>query len=137
MARRAPAFPKSYSNRPLRKALETLAALPNRTTLDALLAAMRTGGLIVDITGSTDAADPQLRTILSTDGELVLPLFTSLAELRLAVPVPDRPAVKAMFLPAPEALALIETADFVAVQFDAGSLAQIVKRDFVTASIRP
>ncbi|MCS5717464.1 SseB family protein [Herbiconiux sp. CPCC 205763] len=131
MARRAPAFPKSYSNRPLRKALETFAALPNRTTLDALLAAMRTGGLVVDITGSTDATDPQLRTILSTTGELVLPLFTSVAELRLAVPVEQRPTAQAMILPAREALALVETADFVAVQFDVASLAQVVKREFV------
>ncbi|SDY71118.1 SseB family protein [Herbiconiux ginsengi] len=131
MARRAPAFPKSYSNRPLRKALETFAALPNRTTLDALLAAMRTGGLVVDITGSTDATDPQLRTILSTAGELVLPLFTSVSELRLAVPVELRPTAQAMILPAKEALALVSTADFVAVQFDVASLAQVVKREYV------
>jgi hypothetical protein len=131
VARRAPAFPKSYSNRPLRKALETFSALPNRTTLDALLAAMRTGGLVVDITGSTDATDPQLRTILSTTGELVLPLFTSVAELRLAVPVEQRPTAQAMILPAKEALALVSTADFVAVQFDVASLAQVVKREFV------
>jgi hypothetical protein len=131
VARRAPAFPKSYSNRPLRKALETFAALPNRTTLDALLATMRTGGLVVDITGSTDATEPQLRTILSTTGELVLPLFTSVAELRLAVPVEQRPTAQVMILPAREALALVSTADFVAVQFDVASLAQVVKREFV------
>ncbi len=131
MARPAPAFPKSYSNRPLRKALETFAALPNRTTLDALLTAMRTGALVVDITGTTDAADPQLRTILSTTGELVLPLFTSVAELRLAVPAEHRAAAQATILPAREALALVTTADFVAVQFDVGSLGQVVKREFV------
>jgi hypothetical protein len=131
VARRAPAFPKSYSNRPLRKALETFAALPNRTTLDALLAAMQTGALVVDITGTTDAADPRLRTLLSTDGELVLPLFTSLSELRLAVPEEERPSAQAMILPAREALALVETADFVAVQFDVGSIGQVVKREFV------
>ncbi len=131
MARRAPAFPKSYSNRQLRKALETFKALPNRTTLDALLGAMRTGGLVVDITGTTDAADPQLRTLLSTDGEPVLPLFTSIAELRLAVPEEARAEAQAMILPAREALALVETADFVAVQFDPGSVAQVIKRDYV------
>jgi hypothetical protein len=131
MARPAPAFPKSYANRPLRKALETFAALPTRATLDALLAAMRTGGIVVDITGTTDAADPQLRTLLSTSGDLVLPLFTSVSELRLAVPVDERPGVKAMILPAREALALVGTADFVAVQFDVASLAQVVKREFV------
>jgi hypothetical protein len=131
VASRAPAFPKTYSNRPLRKALETFAALPNRVTLDALLASLRTGGLVVDITGTTDAADPQLRTVVSTDGQLVLPLFTSLTEFRLAVPKEQRSAAKAMILPARDALALVETADFAAVQFDAGSIAQIVKRDFV------
>ena len=133
MARPAPAFPKSYANRPLRKALETFAALPNRTTLDALLAAMRTGGIVVDITGTTDASDPQLRTLLSTSGELVLPLFTSVAEFRLAVPVVERPTAQAMILPAKDALALVSTADFVAVQFDAGTLGQVVKREFVEA----
>ena len=131
MARRAPSFPKSYSNRPLRKALETFAALPTRATLDALLAALGTGGLVVDISGTTDAADPRLRTILSTDGELVLPLFTSVSELRLAVPEESRAAAQAMILPAPEALALLDTAEFVAVQLDPGSIAQVVKREFV------
>jgi hypothetical protein len=131
VARRAPAFPKSYANRPLRKALETFAALPNRTTLDALLAAMRTGGLVVDITGTTDAADPQVRTLLSTTGELVLPLFTSVAELRLAVPEEQRAVAQAMILPAAGALELVTTADFVAVQFDVGSIGQVVKREFV------
>ncbi|MGA1836702.1 SseB family protein [Herbiconiux sp. 11R-BC] len=133
MARPAPGFPKSYANRPLRKALETFRALPNRATLDALLTSMRTGGLIVDITGTTDASDPQVRTLLSTDGELVLPLFTSLAELRLALPAEQRASAKAMILAAPDALALVATADFVAVQFDAGSIAQVVKREFVEA----
>ncbi|MDO9397951.1 MAG: SseB family protein [Herbiconiux sp.] len=131
MARSAPTFPKSYSNRALRKALETFRALPNRTTLDALLAAMRTGGLVVDITGTTDAADPKVRTILSTDGELVLPLFTSIAELRLAVPEELRAGTQAMIVPARDALALIGTAEFVAVQFDVGSIGQVVKREFV------
>ncbi|MFB2584949.1 SseB family protein [Herbiconiux liukaitaii] len=132
MASRTPAFPKSYANRPLRKALETFAALPNRTTLDALLAALRTGGIVVDISGTTEAADPQVRTLLSTSGELVLPLFTSIAELRLAVPEEARATAQAMILPAAEALALVHTADFVAVQFDPGSLAQVIKRDFVS-----
>jgi hypothetical protein len=131
VARRAPAFPKSYANRPLRKALETFAALPNRTTLDALLVAMRSGGLVVDITGTTDASEPQVRTILSTTGELVLPLFTSLAELRLAVPEEQRALAQAMIVASADALALIETADFVAVQFDVGSIGQVVKRDYV------
>ncbi|MFB2580042.1 SseB family protein [Herbiconiux sp. P15] len=132
MASRTPAFPKSYANRPLRRALETFAALPNRTTLDALLASMRTGGIVVDISGTTEAADPQVRTLLSTSGELVLPLFTSIAELRLAVPEEARATAQAMILPAAEALALVHTADFVAVQFDPGSLAQVIKRDFVS-----
>ncbi len=131
MAPRTPAFPKSYTNRALRRALETFAALPNRTTLDALLSAMRSGGIVVDISGTTDQADPQVRTLLSTSGELVLPLFTSLAELRLAVPEEARATAQAMILPAADALALVQTADFVAVQFDAGSIAQVVKRDFV------
>jgi len=131
VARSASAFPKSYSNRPLRTALETFTALPNRTTLDALLVAMRTGGLVVDITGTTDAADPKVRTLLSTEGELVLPLFTSVAELRLAVPKELRAGTQAMIVPAREALALVGSAEFVAVQFDVGSIGQVVKRAYV------
>jgi hypothetical protein len=131
VAQRTPAFPKSYANRPLRAALEVFAATPTRTALDSLITRMRTGGLVVDVTGSTDETGVRVRTVPTTDGELVLPLFTSMAELKLAVPAEQHADIRALILPARDALALIDTADFVAVQFDAGSIAQIVTRSLV------
>ena len=131
----APAFPKSYSNRPLRAALVAFAEHPDESTLEALLAAMTVGGLVIDLTGTTDAGDPQARTILSTDGQQILPLFTSVTELRAAVPPAARKAVRATILPAASALRLIESADIVAVQFDAGTLAQLVTRPFVERAL--
>jgi hypothetical protein len=141
VARPAPAFPKTYVNRPLRAALEGFAAAPTESTLETLLDAMTRGGLVVDLTGTTDArgttdaGEPQARTILSTDGQLILPLFTSVTELRFAVPPAARKAVRAVIMPAGTALQLIEGGDIVAVQFDAGSLAQIVTRPFVERAL--
>ncbi|AXH34413.1 SseB family protein [Humibacter sp. BT305] len=135
MARPAPAFPKTYANRPLRTALEAFAAHPDESTLEAMLDAMTRGGLVIDLTGTTDAGDPQARTILSTDGRQILPLFSSVTELRAAVPPAARKAVRATILPAPIALRLVEGGDIVAVQFDAGSIAQIVTRPFVDRAL--
>jgi hypothetical protein len=135
VAPRTPAFPKSYVNRPLRSALEAFTAGPDNDTLAAFFAAIREGGLVLDITGTTSPADPRVRTLLSTDGAPVLPVFTSVDELRLALPEEERAGAQAMILPAREALALVESADCVAVQFDVGSIAQVVKRDYVLAEL--
>jgi len=40
-----------------------------------------------------------------------------------------------LVLPGREAFALIRTADFVAVQLDAGSIAQVVARSFIEQSL--
>ena len=84
MAQPRPRFPQSYENVPVRKALTAIAAEPTLDNLDALLAAAVKGGLVVDVTGSTPQ-DTRLRTISSTTGEAVLPLFTSMNALRAAV----------------------------------------------------
>lgn len=123
MARPAPRFPQTYENAPVRAALTAIAAEPNLENLDALLAAAVKGGLVVDVTGSTPQ-DTRLRTISSTTGEAVLPLFTSMKALRAAVAQTaegEGTRVQAVIVPATEALGFIRTADFVAVQFDPGA----------------
>ncbi|WP_374008789.1 SseB family protein [Leifsonia sp. LS-T14] len=123
MAAPRPRFPQSYENAPVRKALAAIAAEPSRENLDALLAAATKGGLVVDVTGSTPQ-DTRLRTISSTTGEAVLPLFTSMNALRSAVAQTaegEGARVQAVIVPALEALGFIRTADFVAVQFDPGA----------------
>jgi hypothetical protein len=123
MAQPRPRFPQSYENSSVRKALAAIAAEPSRENLDALLAAATTGGLVVDVTGSTPQ-DTRLRTISSTTGEAVLPLFSSMKALRAAVAQTaegDGARVQAVIVPAQEALGFIRTADFVAVQFDPGA----------------
>lgn len=116
-------FPQSYENVPVRKALSAIAAEPTLENLDALLAAATQGGLVVDVTGST-AGDTRLRTISSTTGEAVLPLFTSMDVLRAAVAQTaegEGTPVQAVIVPSLEGLGFIRTADFVAVQFDPGA----------------
>lgn len=123
MAQPKPRFPQSYENVPVKKALTTLAAEPTLEHLDALLVAAAKGGLVVDVTGSTPQ-DTRLRTISSTTGEAVLPLFTSMNALRAAVAQSaegEGARVQAVIVPAVEALGFIRTADFVAVQFDPGA----------------
>ncbi|WP_313542972.1 SseB family protein [Leifsonia aquatica] len=119
----SPRFPQTYENVPVRKALADIAAEPTLPNLEALLATAVKGGLVVDVTGSTPE-DTRLRTISSTTGEPVLPLFTSMKALRSAVGQTAEGAgtkVQAVIVPAVEALGFVRTAEFVAVQFDPGS----------------
>lgn len=123
--------PLRYSNTVAREALEALVATPSIEAVDVLFAAAKAEDLVIDVTGSPRGGEPRIRTITSTDGALVLPLFTSTDELRLAVPRQQQPILQGLVLPGSDALRLIETADFVAVQFDPGSLAQVITRSFV------
>jgi hypothetical protein len=131
-------FPQSYENAPVRKALAAIAAEPTLDKLDALLAAAVKGGLVVDVTGSTPQ-DTRLRTISSTTGESVLPLFTSMNALRAAVAQSaegEGARVQAVIVPALEALGFIRTADFVAVQFDPGAAhTMVVARSHIESAL--
>ncbi|MFF1876743.1 SseB family protein [Leifsonia sp. NPDC058230] len=133
-----PRFPSSYENVPVRKALAAIAAEPSIPNLDALLAAAVTGGLVVDVTGSTPESTT-LRTISSTTGEAVLPLFTSMKALRDAVgstPGGAGQKLQAVIVPATEALGFIATADFVAVQFNPGAEeTMIVARSHIESAL--
>jgi SseB protein N-terminal domain len=130
-------FPQSYENVAVRKALDAINAQPTLEALDALLEAALTGGLVVDVTGSTEASGTRIRTIASTAGEPVLPLFTSMKALRDAVgaAVGKRVKVQAIVIPSREALALIKTADFVAVQFNPGTNTMVVARSHIESAL--
>ena len=138
MARPASRFPQTYENAPVKKALAALAAEPTLENLDALLAAATKGALVVDVTGSTPQ-DTHLRTISSTTGEAVLPLFTSTKALRAAVGQATEVGgvrVQAVIVPALEALGFIRTADFVAVQFDPGAAhTMVVARSHIESAL--
>lgn len=145
MALKRPPFPQSYENVPVREALERLAEEPSREGLDALLDAALRGGLVIDVTGSTAETGTRLRTIASTGGEPVLPLFTSIDRLKDAVQSAQSAGqatgsagseVQAVILPAREALELIATADFVAVQFNPGGAGMIVARSHIEEALR-
>jgi hypothetical protein len=133
-----PRFPQSYENGPVRAALAAIAAEPTLENLDALLAAAVKGGLVVDVTGSTPQ-DTRLRTISSTTGETVLPLFTSMKALRSAVASTadgEGRQVQAVIVPAVDALGFIGTADFVAVQFDPGAAdTMVVARSHIESAL--
>lgn len=110
---------------------ETLAALqttPDYEHLAAFLNSLREGCLVVDVTGARKSPKKgtRVRTIRSTTGQPVLPLFTSMAALRSAVTDKQRADVKGAVMAAREALALISTDRFVAAEIDKGSPASLV-----------
>lgn len=132
-----PRFPSSYENVPVRKALTAIVAEPSIENLNALLTAAVSGGLVVDVTGSTPD-NTTLRTISSTTGESVLPLFTSMKALQGAVAdsAGAGTQVQAVIVPAVEALGFISTADFVAVQFNPGATeTMVVARSHIESAL--
>ncbi len=122
-----------YANEPARDALAALLQAPDFAHLADFLNAAREGYLVVDVTGTAGKKrGPRVRTIRSTSGKLVLPLFTSMAELRAAVPAAQHDHVRGAVLPAREALSIIVSDRFVAAEFDKASTAFVVLRKFVT-----
>ncbi len=128
-----------YSNDKLRASLNSLRTTPDYETLSAFLLSLRSDYLIVDVSGSKHGSTKpsgkksghHIRIVRSTQGQLILPIFTSMAELRSAVPTAQRETVKGVVMPAIEALKLIRTDKFVAAQFDAGSAKFVVLRKFI------
>ncbi len=130
-------------------ALSALLAAPSYETMAEVFAAISAGLLVVDV-GSSAAQGPPLRNgqrngqrkakktattrirvLRSTRGKLVLPLFTSMAELRLAVPAREQESVRGAIMPATKALALIRTDRFVGAQLNPGSAAVTVQRSYL------
>lgn len=130
-------FPQNYENLPVRRALRALAAEPTMAGLDALLEAALTGGLTVDVTGSQPGHEPRVRTLLSSESKLVLPIFTSVRELRSAVARSGGAGqrVQALTLPARDALAIVSDQDLAAVQFNPGSDAVVVAREHIEKAL--
>jgi hypothetical protein len=122
-----------YANEQVREALRALQQTPDYEHLAAFLEALREGYLVVDVTGtSSKRKRPRVRTIRSTKGQLVLPIFTSMDELRAIVPADRRDQLKGAVMPAREALALISSDRFVAAEFDKASAALVVLRKYVS-----
>lgn len=120
-----------YANSGVRAALDALQAAPDYEHLAAFLSSLREGFLVVDVTGTPKKKSTRIRTIRSTRGQLLLPLFTSMSEVRLAVPKAQAEQVKGAIMPIAEALRLIHSDRFVAAQFDAGSAALVVLRKYI------
>lgn len=120
-----------YENTAVRAAIHTLQATPDYAHLAAFLAALREGYLVVDVTGTAKKKATHIRTIRSTKGQLLLPLFTSMAELRGALPKGKAEHAKGAIMPIAEALRLMHTSPFVAAQFNAGSDALVVLRKYI------
>ncbi|MBL3699599.1 SseB family protein [Leucobacter luti] len=122
-----------YANEDVRAALAAFTATPDYPHLAAFLTALREGYLVVDVSGTSGKKrGARVRTIRSTSGKLVLPIFTSLAELREIVPAERRAELQGAVLPARDALALIASDRFVAAEFDKGSAALVLLRKYVT-----
>ena len=120
-----------YANTDVREAILALQADADYERLATFLSALREGFLVADVTGTQKKKSTHVRTIRSTRGQLLLPLFTSMHELRLAHPAGRRDEAKGVIMPALEALRLIRSGPFVAVQFDACSAALVVLRKYV------
>lgn len=121
-----------YANETARAALRALQDTPDYEHLAAFLLALREGYLVVDITGTAGKKrGPRARTLRSTSGQLVLPIFTSMAELRAVAPASRSEELKGAVMPAQQALALIASDRFVAAEFDKASAALVVLRKYV------
>lgn len=121
----------SADNAAVRSAIAAFQEAPDYDRLATLLRSVRQGQLVVDVTGTRRSDSVRARTIRSTRGELILPLFTSFDELRRAVPKSRSRELRGAALPAREAVGLIRSERFVAAQFDAGSSALVVRRPYL------
>lgn len=120
-----------YVNEQVESSIQSLNARPDWQHLAEFLNALRTGFLVVDVTATQKKKSTHIRTVRSTKGQLVLPVFTSMAELRLAVPKNKRDEVRGAMMSAADALKLIHSDKFVATQLNPGSSGLVVKRDYV------
>lgn len=120
-----------YVNDAVREAIRALQANPDYDQLAVFLEQLRHGYLVVDVTGTAKKKATHIRTIRSTRGQLLVPLFTSMDELRAALPKGKRAEAKGAIMPAADALGLIRSGAFVAVQFNPGSDALVVLRRYI------
>lgn len=127
---------ENYENTAAKQALTDLLATPDFEHFAAFLNAIREGYLVVDVTGATSKKKgARVRTIRSTKGQLVLPIFTSMAELRAIAPASRQDEIRGAIMPAQAALALIASDRFVAAEFDKASAAQVILRKYITLAV--
>lgn len=125
-----------YENAAARAALLAFTGTPDYEHLAALLNALREGFLVVDVTGAASKKKgARVRTIRSTTGQLVLPIFTSMAELRALAPASAGEELKGAIMPARAALSLITADRFVAAEFDKASAGLVCLRKFIVLAI--
>lgn len=121
-----------YVNEGVRTALAELKQTPDHEHLAAFLNALREEYLIVDVTGTTTKKKgTRVRATRSTKGQLVLPLFTSMDQLRAVAPAARRAEVRGAIMPARLALALITSDRFVAAELDKAGDGLVVLRKYV------
>lgn len=124
---------ETYENTGVREALRQLLETPDYEHLATFLTSLREGYLVVDVTGAASKKKgPRVRTIRSTKGQLVLPIFTSVAELRALAPAGRADEVKGALMPSLTALSIITSDRFVAVEFDKASTAQVILRKYIS-----
>lgn len=124
-----------YENAVIREAILAFQSNPDYERLAAFLTALRDGFLVADVTGTQQKKATHVRTIRSTKGQLLLPLFTSMSELRAAHPKGREDQAKGAIMPALEALRLIKSSPFVAVQFNTASSALVVLRKYIDLAL--
>lgn len=127
-----------YANEAVETAIAALQRSPDYAHLAAFLNALREGYLVADITGAPvpkNGRARRVRTIRSTKGQLVLPLFTSMDELRAVAPAGERDRVKGIVMTAKEALALIASDRFVAAEFNKASASLVVLRKYIALTV--
>ncbi len=133
---KAPELPEgideTYENIGVREALRLLLETPDYEHLAAFLASLREGYLVVDVTGAVSKKKgARVRTIRSTNGQLVLPIFTSMDELRALAPASRNEEPKGALMPAKAALSLITSDRFVAAEFDKATVGQVILRKYI------
>ena len=124
-----------YENVAAREALTAFTAAPDFAGLAAFLNAVREEYLVVDVTGAQKKRATRIRTTRTTKGQPVLPLFTSMAELRAAVPKPSADQVRGAVMPARQALAMIASDRFVAAEVNPGTDKLVLLRKFIERTI--
>lgn len=123
------------SNDAAKDAITALLTEPDYERLAAVLEALRTGFLIVDVTGTPKKKATRIRTTRSTKGQLILPIFTSMDELRAAVPKPKAEAARGAIMPADAALRLIRSDRFVAAEVNPGTAPLVILRKYVELAL--
>lgn len=121
-----------YVNEAAEAALSAFHATPDYEHLAEFLLSLREGNLVVDVTGEpSKKKGHRIRTIRSTQGKLVLPLFTSMPKLREVVPSNRQHLMKGAVMPSRQALSFIAADRFVAAEINKGESSLVLLRKYI------